>query len=308
MLNLRQIECLLAVSKYESLTGAASYLNVSQPALGQHIKNLEDYLGVRVLKRHSRGVSLTEAGKKLKEHGEEILAAINRAELELRGFSEVPAGRVNIGVTPSLGRVLVPNLLERCLDLFPLVTLNFTQGFTDQLDKFIHAGLVDMAVTHSTIDNVRFETIPIYNETICVIGTAEHFSGLSDPISTRELAKIPLVLDERSQQVRQILDETMRQQNLVIADQIEIQAINLRRELVLQGKRCSIAPLALFDAEIERGEIFARKIAEPAFTRTVHLATPRVEDLSPALAALREMILKLTDHETSLNRFGWTFP
>ena len=180
-MNTRQLKYFLAVAELESLTAASERLNISQPALGQQIRNLEERLGLRLVQRHSRGVNLTEAGKRLKTHSQEILERVYRAEADLRHFARTPAGMVSIGVTPSLGRALVPRLLERCSDQFPEMRLQFTQGFTDQLEHLLDEGAVDLAVTHSSRDNMRHETVPLYKESIQLIGKPQLISGLSDP-------------------------------------------------------------------------------------------------------------------------------
>lgn len=307
-MNTRQLKYFLAVAELESLTAAAQRLNVSQPALGQQIRNLEERVGLQLVERHSRGVSLTEAGKRLKAHSQDILERINLAEADLRRYARTPTGAVSLGVTPSLGRALVPRLLERCSDQFPEMRLQFTQGFTDQLEHLLDDGVVDMAVTHSKRDNMRHETVALYEESIQLIGKPQFISGLPDPVSVRDLASIPLMIDERNQQVRKIIDAALQAAGTKLTDTIEIQAINIRREFVMQGKRCSFAPRALFADEVEAGLLLARHVAAPEFSRVIHLGTPRVEILTPAMAAMRALTVELIDEEIRSGRFGWLSP
>ncbi len=307
-MDIRQLKYFIAVADYKSLTAAAEALNVTQPALGMQVRKLEEYLDTPLVERHSRGVHLTQAGELLRRHADVILETFSKAEQELRRFSKTPSGTVRIGVTPSLGRVLVPTLLEACADRHPDTKLLFSQGFTDQLDSQLTNLAIDFALTHTMLDNDRFESVPLYVETICLIGTPDLLSNASDPMSVAELVEMPLALDERSQHVRRIIDRALDGEGLEFRDMVEIQAINIRRELVMQGRRCSISPLALFAAELEAGLLKAVAIDIPELTRILHLAGHRVEKMTPAEAAVRALILELVDADIAAGRFGWLMP
>lgn len=307
-MDLRQLRYFVAIADLSSLTAAAEHLGVTQPALGQQMRNLEMDLDTKLIERHSRGVALTEAGRLLRTHALEILDRTKRAEQDIRRFSRSPFGTVRVGVTPSLGRVLVPPLLEACADRHPDINLSFVQGFTDQLDRLVTSKALDLAVTHAEFDTETLETVPLHIETMCLVGTHELLSGLQEPVPLPIFVKLPLVLDERSQQVQKILESGIRAQQLEYADSVEIAAINIRREFVVQNKRCSVAPPALFSTEIEAGELIALKIDLPDLKRTLHLASARVEAMTPAEAIIRSLIIELMDGHIKAGRYGLEMP
>ena len=82
-MDIRQLKYFLAVAKLESLTAASRALNVTQPAIGQQIRKLEDTLGVRLLARHSRGMRLTPVGKLLHRRAQEIVNIVEQTEREV---------------------------------------------------------------------------------------------------------------------------------------------------------------------------------------------------------------------------------
>ena len=307
-MEIRQLRYFIVVSDLKSLTAAGEYLNISQPALGQQVRNLENSLGTRLFDRHSRGVQLTEAGRTLRNHAVEILASVGRAEDDVRRFSQSAFGTVRIGVTPSLGRVLVPQILEVFSERYPETRLQFTQGYIDALVREIEAGNLDIATISSLRDSTRLETVPLLVESINLVGVPELVAGLSDPVSLETLVDIPMVIDNRSEHYRMAVDGGLKKKGLEIKDVVEIQAINIRRELVTQGKRCSIAPAALFASEREAGYVISRKIDFPELTRTLHLATPRVETMTPAQAAVRNLIIEVTDSMIASKKHGWRLP
>src|SRR5215203_2903171 len=113
-MDLRQIRYFVAVATSGSFTAASHSLRVSQPALGLQVKQLEEQLGVRLLDRHSRGVTLTKAGSVFHRHAVTILESLERAEAALFPFKGGQRTDVLIGVTPNTGRHIVPELLEAC--------------------------------------------------------------------------------------------------------------------------------------------------------------------------------------------------
>lgn len=307
-MELKQLRYFIAVAEMGSITNAAERLNLTQPALGQQIRNLEDQLGFALLRRHSRGVALTEAGLRFRRHAEDILERVAMAGTDMQRFSSMAVGRVGVGVTPSIGRWLVPALLEAASDRYPEITLQFTQGFTDQLDELFDAGALELSVSHTSLDTERHETIPLVVEEIGVIGRPSLLTGLTSPVPSSSLAALPIVLDQRSRKVRALIDTVLREEGTSLVDIVDIHAINIRRELVLQGKRCSIAPPALFEEEIRAGALVFASIDEPRFTRTVHLASGRLEVLPPSEAAVRSLVVEIIDRMTAEGRLGWRMP
>ena len=307
-MDIRQLRYFVAIAELESFTSAAEHLGVTQPALGSQMKNLESSLSTKLVERHSRGITLTEAGQRLKIHADDVLDRIRRIEDDIRRFSSTPSGTIKIGITPSLGRALVPRILEICADRFPDISVQFVQGFTDQLDHWITAKELNLAVTRAAIDSAQHETVPLYIETIKLFGHPSLVAHLSEPISLEVLTTLPLALDERSQHVRKVLDEGLAEAKLELRDILEIQAINIRREFVLQGKRCTLAPMALFSAEMESNQLIAKSVDLPGFRRTLHLAGPRVERMTPAELAVQEIIIKLMDEIIESGSYGWSLP
>ena len=308
-MDIRQLRYFTKVIEFGNLTAAADVLNVSQPALGMQVRKLEEELDTPLIQRHSRGVKPTDAGKLLFQHAIDILARVAIAEDELGRFSQTPSGTVRLGVTPSLGRALVPALLELCADRHPEMKILFAQNFTDQLYHDLHSGKMDFVLTHSVIETGKYETVPLYTETMSLIGKPALIPDNNNaPVSVEQLARVPLALDERSQHVRQIIDSATQKQQIELQDVVEIQAINIRRELVMQGRRCSIAPVALFSTEIESGQVVATDIDIADLTRIIHLAGPRVEQMTRAEAAVRSLIIELVDNNIEHDRFGWKMP
>lgn len=304
-MDIRQLAYFAKLAESSSLTEAAEALNVSQPALGMQIRKLEDYLDVALIERHSRGVRLTEAGAALHRHATAILGGINQAKQDLRRFNAHPSGTVRIGVTPSLGRVLVPNLLEACADRHPDLRLQFVQGFTEQLETQIEGQTLDFAVTARPFDTERLESLPLYVETFLLIGRRELLPTGAEPLPVEALRDLPLALDERSQNIRKVVDGAAAAANVELTNVLELSAINLRRELAIQGKRATIGTRALFWTDIVSGTLVTRDLAIDGLCIPLNLTGHRVETMRPAEKLVRALIPQLVDAAVARGDFGW---
>ena len=112
-MDLRSLRLYLAVLEHGSITKASEAAHVAQPALGLHIRKLEEELGLQLLERHSRGIRVTEAGALLAKHSEVILRYVDLAKEELTNYAKVPSGHFSIGLTPTAREAISVSLVER---------------------------------------------------------------------------------------------------------------------------------------------------------------------------------------------------
>lgn len=307
-MDLRQLKYFAKVGELKSLTHAAEALNVTQPALGMQMRKLEAYLGVDLIERHSRGVRLTEAGMALHKRAIDIIERVEAAKLDARRYGKDAIGTVRIGVNPSAGRVIVPSLLQECSDKHPTINLQLTQAFADDLAIDIQERKLDFAITHLAIETDHLESLPLYVERFMLIGTPDLVGALPDPIEVATLASLPLALDGRSQYLRRLLDSSLAVAGLSFRNTQEILAFSLRRELVSQGRRCTIGTRALFQRELDNGELVGRKLTIPNLELDMHLTTRLVEAMTPAEAAVRQLIVSLVDDAIARGDVGWSLP
>lgn len=301
----RQLRYFAEVADLGSFTAAARTLHVSQPALGIQIKKLEDELGVVLLKRHSRGVSTTPAGDVLLSHAREILQRLDTARQSLQRFRDGRGGTFRVGVTPSVGRALATAMLERCADRLHDVELQIIQGFSDPLATNMLEGKLDFAFSHRDLTGETWAGIPLFVEEPHIFGRAELLRGLPDPILFSDLARLPLVVDSRSAHTRQRLSGIARDWRISLSDVVEIDAINILREMVAKGNRCALSPFALFADELREGRLDVRRLDEPRLARTLYLNCRRVENMSAAERNVREIIRALVDEHIASGRLRW---
>lgn len=304
-MDLRQLRYFVTIARAGSFTAASRLLHVSQPALGYQIKQLEKALKVELLNRHARGVTLTDAGAKLLEHAEDLLSRLRRAEQAMAPFQKGLAGELALGVTPTSGRALVPALLAACAEKTALrVTVH--QGMTGDLLRRVDAGALDLAFCYGSPGIDRVRGAPLYREPLCLVGPPD-ILGSRDPVSFDELSRFSLVLDDRFHVMRRLIERIARTRHVALGVALEIEPINLKREMMVRHRCCTIVPYGLFLDEIREGRLGARRIVDPSLMQALHLVARR--GLNQRLSAFMLALMRdLVTRVIAEGELGWIAP
>jgi len=299
-MSLRQVRYFVTVARSGSFLAAARLLNVSQPSLCVQIKHLEGRLGTNLLRRHARGVELTEAGSAYLPHA---LAALDELERAVAGLAEPQAEEVSIGLTPTAGRALIADLLKRCKETVPKLTLLVREGLSDELSQLVAGGDLDAAFCYDPVECLTIRITPLYREDPFLVGPPALLDCVTNTVKCASLGGFPLVLGYRHHRARQFIETAARKAGVDLQSVIEVEPRTLKRELLIRHRRCSIVPYGLFWDEIKSGELAARRI-EPRLSRTVALLLNA--NLSPTPEEfLLTTVRSLVTARITENELGW---
>jgi DNA-binding transcriptional LysR family regulator len=145
--ELRLIRYFVAVAETGNVTRAAQRLHIAQPSLSAAIKGLEQQLGVELLARYGRRVTVTAAGELLLRRGRELLKHADAVAAEVRGQDAAVSGRLRLGVSPTARFGVAPELLAACAAQAPAVMLYTTEDTTGALLRDVADGSLDLAIT-----------------------------------------------------------------------------------------------------------------------------------------------------------------
>src|SRR4051794_15299852 len=145
--DLRLVRYFVAVAETGNVTRAAERLHLSQPSLSAAIKQLEAQLGVELLARHGRRVTVTPAGELLLRRGRELLDHADAVADEVRRHASAAPGRLRLGLSPTARYGIGPRLLAACATQAPAAMLYTSEDTTGALLRDVAAGRLDLAVT-----------------------------------------------------------------------------------------------------------------------------------------------------------------
>lgn len=247
-MDLRQIEYFLVVARQQSFTRAARAMGLAQPALSQQMKRLEEELGVLLLDRSTRPLTLTEAGHAFEVRAERILADARLAREEMREYAGVGRGKLVIGALPALAAWL-PNVLGSFHASHPLTEMILREENTEELARLVGTGQLDLAVLHAvpgmyTGDGSQRGIVMerLFDEELVVIVAPDHPLAHRKVIGLRELRNEAFVLRSRGSGLAHTIMAAMTSEGFAPRVSAETVTMTSLRGLVAVGIGVSIIP------------------------------------------------------------------
>ena len=285
-MDLRSIRYFVQIAELGSITRASRHLGIAQPALSRHVKSVEDELGTQLLVRLPRGVRLTSAGLQFLEHCRRIVRELSRAREDLHSASEVPRGRVTLGLSPTTGPLFLPGVLERVRRQCPQVSLKVSEGFSTALYDSLLTGRVDLAVLTSPAASRALRLRPLVSEPIVVLAPPQP-RGSRRFYTLPELAKTPVVTTEA---IRSIVDEQLARYGARLNVDAEVDAVEAIRRLLLRGIGPAVMPLSTFHEDVRAGRIAAFQIADANVHRILMIGLPNERKQSAAVEEVAQIV------------------
>lgn len=305
-MTIRQLQYFLRIVELRSFSKAAAYLHVAQPALGLQIRKLEEELGIKLLERHSRGVTPTEAGLLLREHAQIILRQLERARLSVTDLAGPPRGKVAVGLTPTLNLILATELVERCRKEYPEVALAIVDAMSEDLMEWVENDRLDLAFSYNPSAVQGLVCEPLLIEDLCLIGpAADHAAAERDTAALKELADLPMILPSVTSGLRSLVEAEAHAKGFELKVVLEIDSVTAMKEMVVNGVGCCILPLGSVKREVDDGRLTARRFEKPALSRQMYLAYSAKRPASKATAAVREVMRGVI--EENIGRGGWAW-
>jgi DNA-binding transcriptional LysR family regulator len=297
-MELRHLRYFVAVAEELHFRRAADRLHMSQPPLSQQIRALEEELGVTLLERTQRRVTLTAAGAAYYERAREILDAVEDASRLVKRVNRGEVGRLAVGFVGSAMYSLVPEALGAFAARYGEVDLHLRELTTAAQLRQLESGQIDVGFIRPASDRpgLAFETVE--REPVVVALPESHPLAQGRVVDLEQLAGETLVLlgREDSPGVR---DSLAGATELVRGDVQEVREMQTVIALVRAGVGISLVPGSV--RALAREGVVYREL--PADGPTVELAMAwRAEDRSPVLAAFKQAIRELVASGSAAHR------
>lgn len=269
-MDLKQLEYFVRVAELGSFTKASLALDVAQPALSRQVRLLEVELRQNLLIRNGRGASPTEAGKLLLEHGRGILHQVARAREELGRVRGALAGRVAIGLPPSLARVLAVPLTRAFREQLPEARLSISEGLSTTMQEWLVTGRLDIALLYNAQPAPEIEITPLQEEELLLVerrppGLAE--DPPAPPVTLAEVAALPLVIPSRPNAIRMQVETDMAALGLRPTVALEIDGVPAILDLVADGAGAALLSHNAVARSVRPSAYRVRGIQPPLRTR-----------------------------------------
>lgn len=206
-MNPNLLNTFLMVAETGSFTRAARETFVTQPAVSQHIRTLEDHLGVRLFVRAGQRIHLTPEGEELRRHARAAIKAIEEAELALTAMNALERGRMRIAATMFMAYLLPPALME-FKRRHPRVQVEVRFHNSAKVIQLVEEGSVDFGFAGGLADpSSALRVTPIHVERLALVAAPDHPLVGRRSIEPADLAPHMLAIRERGTYTRRRVEE-----------------------------------------------------------------------------------------------------
>ncbi len=288
MLNLNKLEVFAAVVRTGSFSAAAEQLLLTQPAVSQHIRDLEASLGTSLFVRSRRGATLTAAGEQLAEYTRAIFRLVAEAENAIADVEHLTGGHIRIGATPGISVYLLPEPIQEFHSRYPKLHVAVQTAITPQIVDDLRHGRLELGLIEGELDEPPHGALGVQLlkevEQWVVVGPKHPWWG-RDAVALADLQGQTLILRQRSSQTRIWLDGVLQQHDISPRVGAEFDNVESIKRSVINGTGVSILPAYAAEQEVESDRLWLLRVADVPLQRTLKLLWNRETYASPVVAA-----------------------
>ncbi len=296
MVNLELFRVFYTVAKCGSLTKAADELYISQPAVSQSIKQLENQLGGKLFNRVSRGIELTEnGGKQVFEYVEKAMQLLEKAENKFLDINKKAVGNLKISAPDNV----ITHVLMKPISVFHEKYQNVNISFINTTSK----GTIE-AVKNDKAD-VGFVNLPINDDTVAITGymgklhdvfvASDKFSALKGKqIELSSLSSYPLITLEQNTSTMRNFTQFTKSLNVDLVADFELASLTLCVQMAKNGLGIACVSKEFVLEELARGELFEVDVTPSLPVRAIGVVLNKDKERTFALS---EFLSILKDYE-----------
>ena len=292
-MDLRQLEIFAKVAELGSFSRAAQALFLTQPTVSEHIRTLEDELGVRLLDRLGRGAAVTKGGALLLGYAQRMLALAREARQAMESFQGRMSGELLVGASTIPGEYILPALIGRFKEKFPDIAITLLIGGSQAVSDWVLEGRAELGVVGARPGHRSLESRELASDDIALIVGGGHPWQGRKSVTLEELQGEPLLLREQGSGTRAALERALVAAGSdlsafrVVGEMGSTQAI---KQAVKAGVGVSLLSRRAVEEECRAGSVWCLRVAGLQIYRAFYLVTHRERSRSPLAEAFRAFV------------------
>jgi len=280
------------VAKAGNVTRASERLFVSQSAVSQAIRQLEERLECKLFSRSTRGVELTAEGTMLYSYISKATTLIENAQDKLLKMKELSEGEIVIGASDTACSLYLLPILEKFSTKYPEINISVINRTTRELLTLLKSGTVDISFVNLPVeDDSMLEITPIMQTHDCFVAGEKYASLAKRKISLESLNDIPVLMLDESSITRQQMDLFLLARGIKIKPSIELESLSLLAEFAKIGLGVAATIKEDVQKMLDTGELHELSFNVPLPTRSIGLAQAKDASFSFATTAFRDFVL-----------------
>jgi DNA-binding transcriptional LysR family regulator len=296
--TVHQLTVFRSVAQHLSYTKAAQALYLSQPAVAQQVKTLEQELGLRLFERSGRGIVLTPSGQEFLKHTEQLLALLAETTPVVHEIHTLRRGSVVIGASVSAGTYVVPPLLGAFHARFPGIHVTLIVAHRRSIEENLLTHQIDLGVMSFIEQRERFVVELLRPYELLMVASPSHRLAGRSAIPLQDLGGETLLMREPESVTRLATELQFAQAGVPIPASLELGNIEATKEGVAAGLGIAVLPRESVEIELDHSDLVMLDVQGFPLQRQWNVIHVKGRRLSLAANALWQLLLQSrTDNE-----------
>ncbi len=268
-MQLESLKMFCDVVETGSFSRAAQLNHVTQSAVSQQIRALENRYEQRLLSRSARQVTPTPAGERLFRGCKEILTRFDEVESEIREQASEVSGATTVSTIYSVGLHELQNIQRELLKSHPKVNLRLNYRRSDQVYDDVILGAADLGLVAYPQARAGVDVIPFREDRLMVVMQPGHPLATKAKVAMSAVAALPFIAFDREAPTRKGIDRLFRDKGFELHPTMEMDNVETIKRAVELGLGVSVLPVPTVQHELATGTLVAKPFAEGSYTRPI---------------------------------------
>ncbi|HOM01719.1 MAG TPA: LysR family transcriptional regulator [Acetivibrio sp.] len=279
-------------AKAQSFSVAADMLHVSQSAVSQSIKSLEEKLGSKLFFRKNREIKLTVEGEILFKHIEQAYNFIKTAEHKIYQTQNLESGEIRIGVSDTVCKYFLIPYIEKFIKNYPSVKIQVINRTSSQIQDILKKGLIDFGIVTLPVQDNKLHQEDFLTVQDIFVASDRYIELKNKVTDIKTLASYPLLMLDRGTSTRRNFDSYLSSKGIGILPEIELESIDLLVEFAKIGLGIALVLKESVADELQKGTLFEVKLKESVTPRKLGIITMKNVPLSRASSEFINLLHK----------------
>jgi len=289
--TLRQMKVFAAVARQLSFTRAARELHLTQPAVSQQIKLLEEEVGLPLFEKLGRKVQLAPAGEELLRYATQAIELLREAGESLAAMRGLKRGVLKLGAV-STAKYFAPSLLSAFTPSYPEVTIKFGVGNREEIIKQMAASEIDLVIMGRPPRELETVAAPFAKHPLVIIASPDHPLAAKRHIPLRQLSSEQFLIREEGSGTRASMEHVFRERHVSFRASMEVSSNETIKQAVMAGMGISFISAHTVGLELAAGKLVCLDIVGLPIVRDWYVIHLQDKHLSPIAGAFRSFLLE----------------
>jgi DNA-binding transcriptional LysR family regulator len=273
----QQLLVFVTVADKQNFSRAADSLHMTQPAVSQYIQMLERTMGTKLLNRSNKFVRLSKAGEIVYHHAKEILGLYAKMQNLVDDLTNTAAGGLSIGASYTFGEYVLPHIIARLREQYPLIKPTITIGNTHEIEELVNSNQIDLGIVEGEIKSKKLHIEAIADDFMSIIVSAKHPLIKQKDLTLTALQEETWIVREQGSGTREATEGMFEKFQIYPQDIMEFGSTQIIKESVEAGLGVSLLSHWVIHKELKLKNLHTLKLKGFPIIRKFFLVTPSTE-------------------------------